>query len=130
MEHGRSISFRIAAAVISIAAVSLVIAVYALLDPARLPFPRCPFLSLTGFKCPGCGSQRALHQALNLNPAGVLHYNAILAIMIPLMLFLLAASLLGSRFPALKRAAENKYLGWAVLALTLLWWVLRNIFGI
>lgn len=38
---------------------------YFLLDPARYPFPRCPFFVLTGLYCPGCGSQRALHALLH-----------------------------------------------------------------
>ncbi|PYV86056.1 MAG: hypothetical protein DMG90_22080 [Acidobacteria bacterium] len=29
-------------------------------------FPPCPFLWLTGFYCPGCGSLRALHQLLHV----------------------------------------------------------------
>ena len=36
--------------------------VYVALDPATCAvFPRCPFYVLTGLKCPGCGSQLALH---------------------------------------------------------------------
>ena len=27
-------------------------------------YPICPFLGLTGFHCPGCGTLRALHQLL------------------------------------------------------------------
>ena len=38
---------------------------YFALDPARYPFPRCPFLMLTGLYCPGCGSQRAFHALLH-----------------------------------------------------------------
>jgi len=30
-------------------------------------FPKCIFLQLTGLKCPGCGSQRVIHNLLNLN---------------------------------------------------------------
>lgn len=30
-------------------------------------FVACPFRMVTGYDCPGCGSQRALHQLLHLN---------------------------------------------------------------
>lgn len=48
--------------------------VYFFFDPAgsRL-FPRCPFLSLTGLRCPGCGSQRALHSLLHGEIARAAH---------------------------------------------------------
>ena len=40
--------------------------IYFALDPSRSDlFPRCVFLSLTGYKCPGCGSQRAIHALLH-----------------------------------------------------------------
>ena len=40
--------------------------VYFTFDPAQEAyFPRCTFLTLTGYQCPGCGSQRALHALLH-----------------------------------------------------------------
>ncbi len=40
-------------------------------------FPACPFHSVTGLYCPGCGSQRALHQLLHFNILQTLNYNAL-----------------------------------------------------
>ncbi len=40
-------------------------------------FPKCPFYTLTGFYCPGCGSQRALHQLLHFKIIETLNYNAL-----------------------------------------------------
>ena len=40
------------------------------------PFPRCIFFQLTGYRCPGCGLQRALHSMLNLDlsrPSSIMH---------------------------------------------------------
>ncbi|WP_367892778.1 DUF2752 domain-containing protein [Flavivirga jejuensis] len=35
-------------------------------DPSEYNiFPKCPVYSLTGIYCPGCGSQRAVHQFFN-----------------------------------------------------------------
>ena len=54
--------------------VALIIAAWAALaalriyDPATSDlFPPCPFRSLTGWYCPGCGSLRAFHQLLHGN---------------------------------------------------------------
>jgi Protein of unknown function (DUF2752) len=41
-------------------------------------YPTCPFLELTGWYCPGCGSLRALHALATGDPAGVVAHNALL----------------------------------------------------
>ena len=118
--------------VISLAAIAavLLIVVYCLLDPAKMPFfPRCPFVLLTGLKCPGCGSQRAIHQLLNLNIAEAFRYNAMLVLCIPLLAFYAIAEIFKRRFPGLYRAALNKWMGYGIFAAFILWWILRNIFG-
>ena len=38
-------------------------------------FPKCPFLTATGYYCTGCGSQRALHDLLHLDIKGVARHN-------------------------------------------------------
>ena len=47
-------------------ALAVMAVVYFVFDPTttRL-FPKCAFYALTGFKCPGCGSQRAIHALLH-----------------------------------------------------------------
>ena len=107
----------------------IVIIVYGLLDPANTPFPRCPFNLLTGLKCPGCGSQRALHQLLHLNIAQAFRYNACLVAFIPVMAFLLIANSLKAKCPRIYYASHNPVLSWTILAVILLWFVLRNIFS-
>jgi hypothetical protein len=49
-------------------------------------FPSCPFNSLTGLQCPGCGSQRAIHHLLHLNFDEALNQNALLVVSIPYIL--------------------------------------------
>ncbi len=102
---------------------------YGLFDPAKVPFPRCPFFALTGLKCPGCGSQRAVHQLLHLHIGTALGYNALFVLMVPVLLLLLAACLLEGRSPALRRLTVHPILGWTFLALILLWWLVRNLAG-
>ncbi|MCU0418282.1 MAG: DUF2752 domain-containing protein [Cyclobacteriaceae bacterium] len=60
--------------------------VFRRLDPAQHPFPACPFLKVTGYKCPGCGSQRAIHQLLNGNLKQAFLLNPLLVMAIPYIL--------------------------------------------
>ena len=92
-------------------------------------FPKCMFFQLTGWKCPGCGSQRALHQLLRLNLSGAFHYNAMLVICIPIVLFYGSAELFGERFPRLQALSRSGILSWSVFTLFIAWWILRNIFN-
>jgi hypothetical protein len=41
-------------------------------------FPPCPFLSLTGFACPGCGLTRGFHALFHGDILGALDYNLLL----------------------------------------------------
>ncbi|MBR1871954.1 MAG: DUF2752 domain-containing protein [Bacteroidales bacterium] len=110
-------------------AVLFAVFLYAAFDPGQAFFPRCPFFMATGLKCPGCGSQRAVHQLLNGNLAEAFHYNALLLAAIPILLFLALAYALRRRSPRLYAISNSSVLAWALLALILLWWILRNLLG-
>jgi len=71
-----------------LAIVIVVIAViYALFNPEDCKFfPPCPIYHFTGFKCPGCGSQRAIHYLLNGEVAQALSKNALAVLFIPYIL--------------------------------------------
>ena len=50
-----------------------------LFDPEEMAvFPRCPFLLATGYECPGCGSQRAIHDMLHLDLKSAFSQNALI----------------------------------------------------
>lgn len=103
--------------------------IYYALDPSTSDaFPRCSFLSLTGYKCPGCGSQRAVHALLNGDVAGAFRFNALLMIAVPWMGLCLFAESRRTRNPRLYARLNPELLMSLFLALTLLWWLLRNIF--
>ena len=111
-------------------ALATALAVYFLFDPATTPFPRCPFLMLTGWLCPGCGSQRAIHSLLHLDIAAAWRYNALLVLSIPYVLLLVVAEWGGARRESrLYRALNREWLIWSYFALVIAWWVARNIFG-
>lgn len=52
-------------------------------------FPQCPFHALTGLNCPGCGATRGMHQLLNGNFIEALHYNALLVLFVPMIIYFL-----------------------------------------
>jgi hypothetical protein len=103
-----------------------VIALYALVDPGAALFPRCPLKALTGFDCPGCGSQRAFHALLRGDIAGAWRYNAALFFAAPVIVLYFVSSGCRGRYPRLY-AALNSPVAIAVIAVaTAVWWVLRN----
>ena len=96
------------------------IAALCFLDPVETPgFPRCPVFALTGWKCPGCGTARALHAALHGRFADALRLNAALPAALALVAFAVA-------FP---RRALRPAFAWTVLALVVGWGVARNLLG-
>ena len=103
--------------------------IYYALDPASSQlFPQCIFLSLTGYKCPGCGSQRAIHALLNGDVVGAFRYNALLLIAVPWIALCLFAEAQRTRRPRLYARLNPPLLIWLFLIVVILWWLLRNIF--
>jgi hypothetical protein len=94
-------------------------------------FPRCSFYALTGWKCPGCGSQRMLHHLLNGNFADAFRSNALILISLPYLLVLGSMNIPGvrERFPRLRQAISGRIACLTVFTVIVLWWILRNIFS-
>jgi hypothetical protein len=98
-------------------------------DPAEPGvFPPCPFLALSGYHCPGCGTLRALHQLLNGNLIVALGLNPLTILSLPFIAYALLATaslaIWGRRLPS--RFIPAGWL-WALLATVVLFWVLRNL---
>ena len=106
-------------------------AVYFFFDPnTEGVFPKCAFYVLTGWKCPGCGSQRALHALLHGDIAGAFHMNMwipVAAIYIVLVMIALFFSNRNSRY---SKIVTNDYLFATFLLFTIAWFVLRNVYGV
>ena len=71
-------------------------------------FPKCIFLQLTGLKCPGCGSQRVVHNLLNLNIRQAFEANAFLVLALPYIISLLVSVPLRSRFPTILQHPKQR----------------------
>lgn len=100
--------------------------VYFWFDPSTSLFPRCPFLSLTGYLCPGCGSQRALHALLHGDVVAAWHFNALMVLFIPLVMILVLAEFCRKKHPLFYMKVNSRYNIWAVVSVILGWWILRN----
>ncbi|MDR1746022.1 MAG: DUF2752 domain-containing protein [Tannerella sp.] len=118
------------------AAIPLVIiaatVVYFVFDPSLSAlFPKCLFLMLTGFKCPGCGSQRAIHQLIHLNIVGALQYNALMTCAIPYILLLFAGKIVQRIRPASTwpYRIQTPAIIMSILVIVIVFWITRNIWG-
>jgi len=116
---------------IAIILVTILAILYRTYNPnGNIYFPKCPFRELTGLKCPGCGSQRAIHYLLNFDILNAIKENLILVLSIPYILT-------GLVFDSLKKPNE-KILKWRkvlfgrkaiflILAIIIAFWILRNL---
>ena len=100
--------------------------VYHFFDPSHsAAAPKCPFWLLTGYRCPGCGSQRALHAFLNGRIWEGIQYNYLLVPLLLYVVLLLVAPKGGKLHEALSSATAC-----IILAVVLgLWWIVRNLIG-
>ena len=89
-----------------------------------LPMPACIFYHTTGWECPGCGSQRALHALLQGHIMEAWSYILLLppALVLILLILLLPP---GSR---LKDRLTSPAAMYILLAVVLELWLIRKIF--
>ncbi len=90
--------------------------------------PHCPFHTLTGFFCPGCGSLRAIHELLHGRIWSALDLNPLMVISIPFLGYaFLSYSLLSIRGKGLPQIIKRPIWIWLILAVIIIFWVLRNL---
>ena len=92
-------------------------------------YPTCPFLALTGWYCPGCGTTRAVHALLHGDAGLALQRNPLT---VAALVVLAAAFALWSR--RLWRGASRTWVAppwvlYGLLVVILAFWVLRNVPG-
>jgi Protein of unknown function (DUF2752) len=115
------------ASVLLVSAVLLLLLRYA--NPASSGiFPPCPFLWLTGFYCPGCGSLRALHQLLHGNVRAAFAFNPFAVLSFPFLAYAgasRAAYLLNCRY--FPRIFLPAWFIWTLFSAIVLFGILRNL---
>ena len=105
-------------------------AFYFVQDPATADImPRCWFKALTGWQCPGCGTQRAIHAALHGHLIEAVQYNAMLVVAVPLLILLLVAEAVRSSHRQAYLRINAPWVSVTLLVLLAAWWVVRNIIG-
>lgn len=104
--------------------------VYFTFDPSKSSFfPKCLSLKLTGYRCPGCGSQRAIHSLLHGNLSAAWRYNAMLVVALPVMAIYGVGDIMRDRWRRFHYYLTRPWLMGTIFSLILAWWVLRNIYG-
>jgi hypothetical protein len=106
----------------------MVVLIVATVDPEESGhYPTCPFLALTGHWCPGCGSLRAIHALAHGQVATAASRNVLTVAALPLLGWLwlrwVGRSWRGEPRPQPARPV----LVWALLALVLVFWLVRNL---
>tara|TARA_R110002051_G_scaffold197582_1_gene265073 strand:- start:15043 stop:15462 length:420 start_codon:yes stop_codon:yes gene_type:complete len=91
-------------------------------------FAVCPFHYMTGYHCPGCGSQRAIHDLLNFRIWEAIKHNVLLLVVIIVFI--------GKGYYLLSKKYFPKYMydlngrpwfTYGLVALVFGYWILRNI---
>ena len=90
-------------------------------------FPACPFRTLTGFTCPGCGSTRGLHRLLHGDIVSALEFNPLMGLSLPFLLYALmrytTAAVSGR--PLQRHNLDAKYI-WILFGVIMSFWIFRN----
>lgn len=105
---------------------------YYAVDPRHCAWlPHCPFRMLTGWECPACGGQRALHSLLHGRLDEALRFNPFLVIAVPYLAVAVWTSF--DRGPTAARfrpIVQHRWVIYGYCVLFFVWWVVRNLPGV
>jgi hypothetical protein len=106
----------------------MIIVLYGIFDPDHFLFPKCPFHSLTGWLCPGCGSQRALHQILHAQFRASFKLNPLF---LPGMAYaglgIISSCFFSGSWPNIRQKFYGLKACYISLIVIVVFWVVRNI---
>lgn len=114
-------------AVVLLGILGILILIYAVFDPSSTWWmPKCPVYLLTGFECPGCGSQRAIHALIHGNLGQAFRENAFLIILMPFIALIAFAEISREKYPRLYRSISHPFVIISLLIAVCVWTFLRN----
>ena len=92
-------------------------------------FMRCPFKIMTGYDCPGCGSQRALHELLHFNFGKAFQYNPLFVLAIPYLFlgFVFSFKKMKNRYPKIREFLFGNKALFFILFIIILFFLFRNV---
>ena len=123
----RSNATRIAATATAVLVAFFICVYYYHHDPAAGGAPRCMFRLVTGWDCPGCGSQRAIHSLLHGHLGRAWQFNPFIFFAVPIGAFYLFIETWRDRFPRLHTGANRPAILIFIAVAVVLWWILRNL---
>ncbi|MEP6570342.1 MAG: DUF2752 domain-containing protein [Acidobacteriota bacterium] len=90
-------------------------------------FPACPFRTLTGFTCPGCGSTRGLHRLVHGDLVGAFEFNPLMVLVLPFLIYALVryTTAAVSGRPLQKHYLKPRYI-WMLFGVIMSFWIFRN----
>ena len=103
---------------------------YSFFNPSEHSFfISCPIKYATGFYCPGCGSQRAIHQLLHFNIINAFRLNPLMVLSLPIIFYGLWLQMWNFIFETKYRVRlfYSKLFIYGYFGTVLLYWILRNI---
>jgi hypothetical protein len=115
-------------------AVIAMIYLYSHFDPTDYAFfPKCPVYTLTGYECPGCGSQRAFYNLFQGNFLTAFRYNPLMFILVPYILLGIyieyIANSSGNKIQRLRNIFYGKRAILVLAVIIIVYTILRNYFN-
>jgi hypothetical protein len=107
----------------------VVVGYYFLLNPYEQDyfFISCPFYQISGYQCPGCGSQRAFHELLHLRIFEAIKQNVLFVLAIPYVLLIFYTSFHQEKYQKLRQILMGNKTLLILLVVAILFGVLRNL---
>ncbi|MFT5752695.1 MAG: hypothetical protein ACI828_002613 [Flavobacteriales bacterium] len=91
-------------------------------------FAVCPFHYVTGYHCPGCGSQRAIHDLLNFRLLEAIKHNILLLVVIIVFIGKGYSIISKKFFPSNYYDLNGRpWFTYSLIVLVFSYWILRNI---
>ncbi len=103
--------------------------IYYFFNPSTAFFIPCPLLYITGFYCPGCGSQRAIHLLMHGDLIGAFRFNPLMVLTLPILIYGLGITAANWIFGTSYRFMlfYSKLFIFGYFGLAILYWILRNL---
>lgn len=92
-------------------------------------FIPCPIYYISGFYCPGCGSQRAIHLLLHGDVIGAFRFNPLMVLTVPILIYGLGITIANWIYETNYRFMlfYSKLFIFGYFGIAMLYWVLRNL---